>query len=119
MGGVAYQQGQIEGLLRDRGWRVVNRTTLTASRWLDEIWTIESEWSPVGQRAFISFVVDRHVATLSRQRGQFVSSVAVSGQEPLDSSFGSEVYLRPQWKKVGLPAVAALLEALRSKGSAE
>lgn len=115
----SHQQGQLEELLRSRGWCVVDRSVLTASYWLDEVWTIESEWSPVGQRAFISFVVDRQAATLSRQPGQFVSSVGVSRIEPVESPFGSEVYLRPQWNKVGLPAVAALLDALRIEGSRE
>jgi hypothetical protein len=111
----SHQQAQIEGLLRDRGWRIVERTIMTASYWFDEVWAIESEWSPVGQKAFISFVVDRSVAMSPRPRGSFVSSVAVSRAEPLESSFGSEVFLRPQWEKVGLPAVAALLDALRSR----
>jgi uncharacterized protein len=89
-----HQQAQIEDLLRDRGWRVVERSVLTTSHWLDEVWTIESEWSPVGQRAFVSFIVDRQVATRPRQRGQFVSSVAVSRKEPVEASFGCEILMQ-------------------------
>ena len=50
------QQRQIEELLAGEGWRVAERAS-QPDWWLDEVWIIESEWSPVGDRAYVSFLV--------------------------------------------------------------
>jgi hypothetical protein len=105
---------QIEDVLGRRGWRVAERRTLAVSGWLDEVWTIESEWAPVGAKAYISFVIARESpGGLSRRAGEALSSVAVSTVEPTEASFGFEVYLRPSWERQGLPQFIALIDGLR------
>jgi hypothetical protein len=112
-----HQQSQIEQVLEQRGWHVVERRKYAANWWFDEVWVIESVWSPVGRQAYISYVVDRHVAEKDRQPGAHVASVAVSRVEPTEMSFGPEVFLRPAWEKRGLAEFGALIDGLRDERS--
>jgi hypothetical protein len=37
-------------MLASQGWRVVERIA-RPEWWIDQLWIVESSWSPVGQRA--------------------------------------------------------------------
>jgi hypothetical protein len=118
---VTEQQRQIEALLSRNGWRVVARERFATDRWLDEMWTIESEWTPAGQRAFVLFLVAPDSAERYRPPGRDVKMVAVTRTPPELNTrhWGPEVYLRPRWETNGLPALASMIEGLRDDGDHE
>jgi hypothetical protein len=66
------QQRQLEELVVRDGWTIVARELSSAEWWLDEVWILESTWTPAGVRVFLSFLVDpqapgerRKVGTMS------------------------------------------------------
>ena len=64
------QQHDIEEMLLREGWRVADRQVAPAW-WLDEVWVLESTWSPTGTQAFVSFLVDPQ-APAQRAKGEYV-----------------------------------------------
>jgi hypothetical protein len=113
-GRVTAQQHQVEGLLAGRGWVVVKKEVIDHPWWLDELWTIESSWSPVGQRAFVTFIVEP-CAPFQRRRGEHVWYVAFVTDVPWLSSYGptSSVYLHGHWEREGVADAAKAIEGLR------
>src|SRR5262245_51027908 len=93
------QRRQLEEILTDEGWIIVSRDVAPSEWWLDEVWTLESLWTPVGQRVFVSFLVDPQ-AVGDRVKGQEVWAVAATLSRP-DSrqQAGPEVPLRPNWER--------------------
>ena len=75
------QQRHIEEMLSREGWQVVERQAGTVW-WLDEVWLLESVWSPVGCRAYLSFLVDPQVP-LEREMGKQVWAVCATIEGPV------------------------------------
>lgn len=67
--------------------------------WADELWTIESVWTPVGQRLWIAFLVDPMHDGL-RRRGEHVWAVGVTKSAPSNASEVSStaVPFRNEWE---------------------
>jgi hypothetical protein len=106
------QQRQIEDMLADEGWLVIEREHPT-EWWLDEIWTLESGWNPVGARAYVGFLVDPQSPS-DRASGEHVWAVFVTGEIPTGrAGMGGEVPLRPNWEKVRRAEVLAQIRDLR------
>ncbi len=78
------------------GWQVTDALP-NLEWWADEMWRIESSWSPVGTVAYLTFLVDPQADVESRQKGENVWAVMVSRSRPnerlhkesLTFSFGS------------------------------
>jgi hypothetical protein len=90
------QAGQLEERLLKDGWRVVDREQ-SPEWWADELWTIESTWTPVGQRLFVTFLVDpMHEGV--RNQGEHVWAVGVTPTKPASASEVTQsVQIRNGW----------------------
>ena len=108
------QKRDIEDLLDRSGWRIVEKATSPGLWWLDERWVLESEWSPRGATAYVSFLVDPQ-APPDRKAGEYVWAVAITRHEPPDWLDATpSVGLGRHWKKSQVPELAAIIGALRS-----
>ena len=112
------QQDQVEALLPDEGWRLVTREE-ASEWWLDELWILESSWSPVGVRAVLSFLVDPQ-APIERRQGEHVWAVAVMTHRPSQQRDATPVVpIRPRWEKNSRDELMALLRGIREAHTKE
>ena len=63
------------------GWAVARVHTEDLDWWADEIWELNSRWSPMGAVAFIVFLVDP-MRKLPREKGQGVWAAGYSASLP-------------------------------------
>src|SRR5262249_36559732 len=81
--------------------------------WIDELWEINSEWSPRGQRAFVTFLVDPQ-APPHRRSGDNVWAVAITRDRPSAvADARPQIPLGPRWESRSIPQVVVQIEALR------
>jgi hypothetical protein len=78
------QRVEIESQLAKHGWNIVDVDDQTLEWWADEIWRLESAWSPAGAQAYITFLVDPQSSTRNRKKGQDVWAVKASPVRPVD-----------------------------------
>jgi hypothetical protein len=100
-------------VLPEHGWRVA-RTEENLEWWADEMWLLESTWSPVGSRAYITFLVDPQFDG-SRRKGEAVWAVMASLYKPtsnLQEEHEFTFSLGQGWKDQ-LPALLAFIGCLR------
>jgi hypothetical protein len=86
--------------------------------WADEMWVLESVWSPVGGRAYLTFLVDPQFEGV-RKKGEGVWAVMASPRRPEDwvrveGEF--TLSLGQSWEK-RLPAFFEHLSTLRDRHS--
>jgi hypothetical protein len=113
-GDVIRQQRDIEEMLVDEGWLVVGRERPDLW-WLDEVWVLESGWSPIGETAYVGFIVDPQAAS-HRRRGEEVWAVRVTREHPAGpSGLAGEVPLRPNWERLHRAEVRAQIRGLRRR----
>ena len=91
------QQREIEAILADEGWIIVERQR-QPEWWLDEVWELESAWSPTGTRAYVSFLVDPQ-APIQRTEGTDVWAVCVTPQAPAGGATAEEPVPLKGWSK--------------------
>ena len=84
------QRTQILNLLPDYGWRLV-RAEEDLEWWADEMWRLESVWSPVGSRAYITFLVDP-LFEGNRKKGEAVWGVMGSLDKPISHLKGEREF---------------------------
>lgn len=77
------QRNELLAQLPAHGWDVVTTEDAMLEWWADEIWLLESSWSPVGARAYVTFLVDP-MAPVERKKGQHVWAVMASPARPAD-----------------------------------
>src|SRR5258708_8032199 len=106
------QQDQLEQMLAELGWRIVSRSG-GPEWWLDEVWALESSWSPVGARAFVSFLVDG-MARAERKRGEGVWAVSIGKQVAPKWCVEGAIPLHPGWEGVHHHHCATQIAALRN-----
>jgi hypothetical protein len=118
------QRNRIFELLPQYGWEVINVEEhlrgSTAQDWfIDELWEVESVWTPKGLKVWITFVVDPMAPSLNeRKKGQGVWAVKAGLQKP--TSWGTEddevtLTLNAGWEK-RLPEFFSGLSDLRKRG---
>lgn len=108
------QQKQLIDQLQRFGWQVVTRETDNLEWWADEIWIIESSWSPQGQKFFLTFLVDPQWDG-HRQKNQGVWAITASRQKPnsrQEAKGDPIISLKPKWEQ-RLPDFIAALSSLR------
>ncbi len=66
--------------LPEHGWRVAC-VEEELEWWADEMWRLESVWSPVGLRAYVTFLVDPQHGVV-RKKGEAVWAVMASPGRP-------------------------------------
>lgn len=112
------QKKQLEAALLSSGWRIAEREPITAEWWVDEIWTIESVWRPVGFTLFLTFLVEL-VYSGTRRAREKVSAISCSSVRPrtyADMMAGPRIFLRPSWEK-NLPEFLAKLKEIRDQAT--
>jgi hypothetical protein len=80
---VITQRDEIIRVLTENGWRAVEKEDPNLDWWADEIVALESTWSPLGQRPYVTFLVDPQHDD-HRQKGEAVWAAAISAQRPVD-----------------------------------
>ncbi|MBV9928581.1 MAG: hypothetical protein JOZ96_26430 [Acidobacteria bacterium] len=77
------QREELARRLPENGWRVAAVEESGLEWWADEIWLIESVWSPGGLRLHLTFLVDPSAGS-RRAKGQRVWAVGTSAVRPAD-----------------------------------
>ncbi|MDP9315634.1 MAG: hypothetical protein M3R24_33030 [Chloroflexota bacterium] len=96
--------------LAEHGWQIRAIEAADLDWWADEMWVLESVWSPVGERAYLTFLVDP-------QDTMLVWAIAASRQRPQsrpDAQQGPLIRVRHVWKQE-LPAFLQALARLRAE----
>jgi hypothetical protein len=109
------QRTELLSQLPEHGWRVAS-VEENLEWWADEMWLLESVWSPVGSHAYVTFLVDPQFDS-NRKKGEAVWAVMASPAKPdsrLDVEGEFTLSLGQGWKN-RLPDFFAHLSALRSK----
>ena len=91
----------LEEKIADAGWQIVQRFEMP-DWWADEIWQLESIWSPIGHSAWITFLVEPECDHAARKKGQHVWAVGVSRKKPGDrvsTDFKDTMSLNSGWQK--------------------
>jgi hypothetical protein len=110
------KQRQLEAALQGQGWRVIERRSEDLDWWADAIWVVESEWSPRGTRACLTFLVDPQWEG-PRQAGAGVWAVAASASGPSSRREAeARVIAMKRWDEQ-LPAFVSDMAALRGVAS--
>src|SRR5688572_3895672 len=108
------QQRQIDEMLSSEGWQVVERQ-VKPSWWLAEVWVLESTHTPVGSRAYLSFLIDPQSLSLRDTDAQ-VWALSLSLEGPAITPMGNDVVpLLRNWEKRGRPELLEKIRALRAK----
>lgn len=100
------------------GWEITDAQT-SLEWWADEMWEIESSWSPVGTVAYVTFLVDPQADVMNRQKGENVWAVMVSRIPPNERLFKeSHIFsLGSGWEK-HLTEITDCLSRLRDTAQA-
>jgi hypothetical protein len=123
------QQTALEKRLDRYGWEKAATRSEDLEWWADEVWVLQSIWSPQECRLYLTFIVDP-LFEGPRQKGQAVWSVEASleqpahhGQVSLDFSAGWQEripaffagldMLRDEWQAVHDEAIASIQADLR------
>lgn len=95
------QARQLEAYMSEEGWRVIEKRADNLPWWLDELWTLESYWSPQGLVVWIAFEVNPINFTYHRPKGKNVWCVTFHSQDPLlGASKGiCRIDLFPHWEQ--------------------
>ena len=110
------QRDEILAELNRRGWRATKPEDLVLDWWADEMWLLESEWSPRGREAYLTFLVDP-MSDSYRKKGEQVWAAAVTARKPqerMEASSGFVLNLKG-WREE-LPKMFEYLSALRGGG---
>lgn len=109
------QRTELFSRLPEHGWRVAGAEE-NLEWWADEMWLLESVWSPAGSRAYVTFLVDPQFDG-PRTKGEAVWAVMASPARPtsrlrVEGEF--TLSLGQGWKN-RLPDLFEHLSALRGK----
>ena len=112
------QKAELFEQISAQGWSIAEIEDWQLEWWSDEMWLLESTWSPIGTRAYITFLVDPMIEDWQhRKKGDSVWAVEVSSSKPESrmSAAGSfTMSLNQGWQKE-LPAFLKHLTLLRVK----
>ena len=113
------QRTELLALLPEHGWRVATIEE-DLEWWADEMWLLESVWSPIGSRAYITFLVDPQFEG-NRKKGEAVWAAMASLFKPASWLAGEDEFtfsLGQGWRD-HVPYLFAFLGILRgvNKGS--
>jgi hypothetical protein len=109
------QRQELLKQLSEHGWRIATQEE-ELEWWADEMWRLESLWTPVGAVAYVTFMVDPAVCD-DRKKGESVWAVMASSAKPLSRQTVEgefTVSLGHDWKQ-RLPAFFKHLAFLRSQ----
>jgi len=79
------QKSELLQQISAQGWSVSTVEDWQLDWWADEMWLLESQWFPVGKRAYLTFLVDPQIShTRARKKGEAVWAIQVSPLKPID-----------------------------------
>ena len=109
------QRTELLNRFPEHGWRIAGEEE-NIEWWADEMWVLESVWSPVGSRAYITLLVDPMVGP-NRRKGEEVWAVMASLTKTISrlSAEGEFTLSFGQGWKERLPEFFEHLSALRSQ----
>jgi hypothetical protein len=111
------QRAEILKQLPRHGWQLSFVEDYELEWWADEMWLLESIWSPVGSRAYITFLVDPQISHgRTRKKGEAIWAVMASPMKPdtwLSSDGSLTLSLEQDWEK-RLPELFEHLAGLRN-----
>lgn len=68
--------------LAELGWRASSVARYELEWWADEIWQLESSWSPVGSRAYLTFLIEPQIMRSGHETGDYVWAAMASREKP-------------------------------------
>jgi hypothetical protein len=112
------QRTEILGELSRHGWNAIPVEVYELEWWGDEMWQLESIWSPTGSRAYLTFLVDPQVPhSRTRKKGEAVWAVMASPAKPVRWQSADESFtlsLGPGWEE-RMPHLFEHLAMLRNQ----
>jgi hypothetical protein len=105
------QKRKISSQIEKEGWQIINIDDY--EWWEHEVWEIESRWSPIGKRAFITFIVDPQIL---RDKNAVIS-VTVSAKRTTSWSGNEDsfdLYFNNKWEE-GLIEFIKFLSKIRNE----
>ena len=89
------QRNELIALAAEKGWNAVRIDNFSAADWSVETWELESFWSPVGVKAFVTFPIDEQLYPERRPW-----AIRVSSEHPTDGPAPGKVFQTSliQWK---------------------
>jgi hypothetical protein len=114
------ERADIESQLAKRGWAIVEIEDQGLEWWADEIWRLESVWSPAGARAYVTFLVDPQSSAPDRKKGQGLWAVKASAVKPVDwgtTGPGEYTWGLGRCREEEMPGFFEHLEILRNEGA--
>jgi hypothetical protein len=114
------QRSELLNQLPEHGWRVAG-VEENLEWWAHEMWLLESVWSPVGSRAYVTFLVAPDAPILpydkTRRKIEAVWAVMASPNKPRDRLLVEDQFtlsIGPGWEKE-LPAFFEHLSMIRNQ----
>ncbi len=106
------QRDELLNQLSQQGWQL-KRKEQDLDWWADEMWQLESVWSPVGAVAYVTFLVDPQWNG-DRNKGEHVWAVLLSHDKPIERMVegGYTLSLGKGWKN-RLPELLHQLSSFR------
>jgi hypothetical protein len=114
-------KAQRERILKElsrHGWDVIELEDYELDWWTDELWMLESTWSPIGRVAYVKFVIDpESVHSRPRRKGVAVWAIVASPYKKSEDE-GFEMSLKQGWEK-RLPDFFEHLNKIRNRVNKE
>jgi hypothetical protein len=119
---MSFQRTELLNQLSKHGWNVMNMEGVDSEWpkldwWADEIWILQSVWSPQGCRIYLTFLVDPQAPIHGRKRGEGVWAVKASLGRPRQWMWEvGEIYLTlgQGWQRM-LPGFLEDVSKLRNQ----
>jgi hypothetical protein len=112
------QKTELFEQISSQGWTFAEVEHWELDWWADEMWRLESVWSPIGAIAYLTFLVNPSIEDWQhRKKGEEVWSVEISPEKPesRDTMPGSFVIsLNQGWQKE-IPRLLKHLSVLRDQ----
>lgn len=108
------QAGEIRKQLLEYGWKIIRvDESFENEWWMAETWIIESEWSPQGVRAYLTYLVDPQDDSHAPNVWQVTASTDRPVARPIGEDDKPSLLLGRGWQK-GLRAFLKDLDQLRT-----
>lgn len=101
-----FQRQTIREKLIENGWQITELEGGELDWWANEMWRIESVWSPIGATAFVTFMLEPEYA-------EEVWEITVSAEKPVNRNGNFGISLKG-WEKE-LPEFMKYLTEIRNR----
>ena len=105
-----FQKKVIHQQIIDAGWNIIEVGKVELEWWANEMWRLESTWSPVGKFAYVTFLNDPQITE------PVVWGALASKEKPLSWQAGEEshfIFIKNRWQET-LPQMIDYLSKIRN-----